>query len=248
MATTGEHAEKDWDYNVDKNRFIYVWVASEDHVFVAAVENNWDGTLTASYECPFPGDYLVHVEDVDLKAKGEDSSKLGRGRPITGSPFSLTVSGEPSIRVDDLPVCGDTTATSARNKHGEEEEGEAGEDAASAFWRTGSWVSSNLASEAHGVLRDGWVFQPKACAYETFTYDDLMLLAGLEEPTWFLALGNSILRGVFLTLVDMALAKGQKDNFSSSVLRKCWGFVDVRIGSLRITYQVCHALEVYIRI
>ncbi|CAM9934848.1 unnamed protein product [Pylaiella littoralis] len=224
---SGEQAEEqedeeDWDYNFDKKRFIYVWVAGEDHVFVAAVENNGDGTLTAVYECPFPGEYLVYVEDVDLKAKFED--KFRRGWPIVGSPFSLTVSGEPSIRVDDLPGGGG-------------EGGAEAEDAESAFWRTGSWVSSNLASKERGVLRDGWAFQPKACAYETFTYDDLMLLVALEEPTWFLAMGNSTLRGIFLTLVDMALATGQKDEFQTSVLTKCWGFVDIRIGNLRMSYQ-----------
>lgn len=213
---------------MDKKRFMYVWAASEDSVFVAEVENNFDGTLTATYEASFPGSYLVHVEDVDLRIKDD---KLERGRPIVGSPFSLTVSGEPAVRVDDLPVCG-----SGVSNGGDNDIEEAG--VASDYWRAGSWVSSALASPKHGVLRDGWVFQPKECAYEAFSYDDLMALAGLEEPTWLLALGNSILRGVFLTLVDMALAKGQKDAFPTSVLAKCWGFSDVRIGNLRLTYQV----------
>lgn len=226
-----EVPDGEWDYNVDKKRFIYVWVASEDSVFAAAVENNLDGTLTASYESSFPGSYLVHVEDVDLRIKDD---KFQRGRPIVGSPFSLTVTGQPSVLVDDLPVCGSGGGGTYGNDDGDSEEAEL----ASEYWRAGSWVSSSVASLKHGVLRDGWVFQPKDCAYEAFSYDDLMLLAGLEEPTWLLALGNSILRGVFLTLVDMALAKGQKDGFATSVLAKCWGFSDVKIGNLRLTYQV----------
>lgn len=221
-----EIPEGEWDYNVDKKRFVYVWVAGEDSVFVAEVVNKFDGTLTATYEAAFPGSYLVHVEDVDLRIK----DKLRRGRPIVGSPFSLTVSGAPSVRVDDLPVCGSGSGTVDYN--GDEAE------VAAEYWRAGSWVSSRLASPRHGVLRDGWMFQPKDCAYEAFSYEDLMLLAGRKEPTWLLALGNSILRGVFLTLVDMALAKGQKDAFPTSVLAKCWGFSDVRIGNLRLTYQV----------
>lgn len=216
----GQQENPDWEYNVDKKRFIYVWVASEDNVFVAGVRNNGNGTLTATYESSFPGDYLIHVEDVNLRVQDH----FGRGRPIVGSPFSLTVSGDPAVDVDALPVCG-----------GQEEEEE---DLASSYWRTGSWVSSNIAARNHGVLRDGWVFQPKTCVYEAFSYDDLMLLAGLDEPTWLLALGNSILRGVFLTILDMALAQGQKDEFSTSVVKKCWGFIDVRIGNLRISYQV----------
>lgn len=220
-----EGEEPDWDYNLDKKRFIYVWVASRDNVFIAAVENNGDGTLTASYETSFPGDYLVHIEDVNLRIKGDD---FGRGRPITGSPFSLTVSGEPAIDVDALPMCGSGST-------GNDEL----EDMESAFWRTGSWVSSNIAAQSHGVLRDGWVFQPKTCAYEAFSHEDILLLAGLEERTWLLAMGNSILRGVFLTLMDMALAEGQKDDFSTSVVKKCWGFIDLHIGNLRLSYQVC---------
>lgn len=206
------------EWNVDKKRFLYVWIANEDSVFIAGVENNGDGTLTASYESSFPGTYLVYVEDVDLHI--DDS--FARGQPIIGSPFLLTVSGEPALDVDGLPVCGT----------------EADEGIESSFWRPGSWVSSNVASAKHGVLRDGWVFQPKGCVHDTFSYDDLMLLASLEEPTWLLAMGNSILRGVYLSLLDMVLARGQKDNFGSSAIQKCWGFVDIRIGNLRLTYQV----------
>ncbi|CAM9322880.1 unnamed protein product [Laminaria digitata] len=64
-----------------------------------------------------------------------------------------------------------------------------------------------------------------------------MLLASLEEQTWLLAMGNSILRGAYLSLVDMVLARGQKDNLDTSAIQKCWGFADVRIGNLRLTYQ-----------
>ena len=211
------------EWNVDKKRFIYVWISNEDNIFIAAVENNGDGTLTASYESSFPGTYLVYIEGVDLHNRDE----FGRGQPIVGSPFSLTVSGQPALDIDALPVCGTQD-----------------EDVETSFWRPGSWVSSNVASPNHGVLRDGWVFQPKACVHDTFSYDDLMLLASLEEPTWLLAMGNSILRGVYLSLVDMVLARGQKDNLGSSAIQKCWGFVDIRIGNLRITYQVCPQLSV----
>ncbi|CAN0347196.1 unnamed protein product [Ectocarpus sp. 6 AP-2014] len=89
-------------------------------------------------------------------------------------------------------------------------------------------------------MRNGWVFQPKSCVLDTFSYEDLMLLASLDnESTWLLVLGGSVQRGVFLTLIDMVLAAGQKHDISSSVLQKCWGYADVRIGNLRLTYQVC---------
>ncbi|CAN0440332.1 unnamed protein product [Ectocarpus sp. 12 AP-2014] len=65
-----------------------------------------------------------------------------------------------------------------------------------------------------------------------------MLIASLDnESTWLLVLGGSVQRGVFLTLIDMVLAAGQKNDISLSVLQKCWGYADVRVGTLRLTYQ-----------
>ncbi len=186
-----------------------------------------DGVLTATFTCDFPGEYLVHVEEVEMGRNSE-------GRPIDGSPFSLRVAGRaPALDVDALPVCDspEDPADGVRDS----------------FWRPGTWLSSRAASAAHGVARDGWVFQPKTCALEAFSHEELTLLAagrGGEEPTWLLVLGGSVQRGVFLTLVDMALERGQKDEMESSAVQKCWGYADVRIGNLRLTYQVsfelCH--------
>ena len=149
-------------------------------------------------------------------------SRNDEGRPIAGSPFSLTITGAPTIDVDKLPLCGTDEQ----------------EDMMESFWRPGTWLSSRLASATHGVIRNGWVFQPKTCVYDTFTYEDLVLLASLREETWILVLGSSVQRGVFLTLVDMALEQGQKDDLSQSVLQKCWGNANVRVGNLRLTFQV----------
>ncbi|CAM9854708.1 unnamed protein product, partial [Ectocarpus fasciculatus] len=188
---------------MDDKHFVYVWIASADHVFHAAVVNNGDGTLTVTYESPYPGDYLVHIEDVctDMNVVGRGNKHpRERAKAIKNSPFKLTISGEVAVDVDGLPLC-------------DAEE----EDEEDTFWRMGSWISSNLASAQHGVLRDGWVFQPKNCVHDTFSYDDLMLLAkDVKEPTWLLILGTSVQRGVFLTLVDMVLAQGQKSDFATS--------------------------------
>lgn len=212
---------------MDDKHFVYVWIASTDHVLHAAVVNNGDGTLTATYESPYPGDYLVHIQDVctDMSVVGRGKKRpWERAKAIVDSPFKLTISGEIAVDVDDLPLCD--------AEHPQEDE----EDT---FWRTGSWISSKFASAKHGVLRDGWVFQPKTCVHDTFSYDDLMLLAtGLKEPTWLLILGTSVQRGVFLTLVDMVLAQGQKSDFATSAIQKCWGFAEIRVGNLRLTYQV----------
>lgn len=155
----------------------------------------------------------MYIEEVHLFEE--------EGRPFVDGPFPLTITGSsPTLDVDSLPVCSSF------------------EDVRDTFWRPGTWLSSRVASAAHGVARDGWVFQPKSCVHDTFSYDDLMLLASLEEPTWILVMGTSVQRGVFLSLVDMVLAQGQKDHFGYSTLSKCWGYAEVRIGNLRLTYQV----------
>ncbi|CAB1098061.1 unnamed protein product [Ectocarpus sp. CCAP 1310/34] len=208
-----------WE-RIRSRRFIYVWIANEDQILTAEVVDGGrkDGTLTATYKSDFPGNYSVHIEEVQLSKKGE-------GVPILGSPFSLTIAGDaPTLNVNSLPVCSSDE--------------DANTDIADTFWRPGTWLSSNVASAAHGVMRNGWVFQPKSCVFDTFSYEDLMLLASIGgEPTWLLVLGGSVERGVFLTLIDMVLAAGQKQGIRSSVLNKCWGYADVRVGNLRLTYQ-----------
>ncbi|CAM9938670.1 unnamed protein product [Ectocarpus sp. 4 AP-2014] len=210
----------DWKPN-SSTRFIYVWIANKDQILIAEVVNGGskNGTLTATYKSDFPGDYLVYVDEVE-------SSKKDEGVPILGSPFSLTIAGNaPTLDVNSLPVC---------STHED-----ANKDIADTFWRSGTWLSSNVASAAHGVMRNGWVFQPESCVFDTFSYEDLMLLASLDgKPTWLLVLGGSVQRGVFLTLVDMVLAARQKHDIQSSVVQKCWGYADVRVGNLRLTYQV----------
>eukprot|EP00903_Cladosiphon_okamuranus_P015286 g14126.t1 len=62
-------------------------------------------------------------------------------------------------------------------------------------------------------------------------------LADLEEQTWLLILGNSVFRGLYLTLVDMILRQDQKGDLRSSALQKCWGYADFQVGNLRVTYQ-----------
>lgn len=91
-------------WNLSNDLFIYVWIAGEDQIFIAEVVNNSNNdddndnggktnngttTLTATYQSSFPGEYLIYVEEVRLTRHDE-------GRPIQGSPFSLTVAGAPT--------------------------------------------------------------------------------------------------------------------------------------------------------
>lgn len=138
-------------------------------MLAAEVVNNNDGTLTATYFSDFPGQYHVYIEEVDMTRP-----RLERAYPLKGSPFNLLISGEETLDIDNLTPCNGL------------------DDSASAdFWRSGTWLSSRVASAHHGTLRNGWVFQPNRCIHEAYTYDDLMVLAALEEPTWIVILGEN---------------------------------------------------------
>lgn len=141
---------------------------SDGQMFAAEVVNNMDGTLTATYTSDFPGQYFVYIEEIDMSR-----SRLQRARYFKGSPYNLTISGDVTLDVDNLPSCNEVDASGYDD-----------------FWRLGTWLSSREASAEHGTLRNGWVFQPKQCVHETYSYDDLMVLAALEEPTWIVILGE----------------------------------------------------------
>ncbi|CAM9537099.1 unnamed protein product, partial [Choristocarpus tenellus] len=86
-------------WNVEIDRFIYVWLSGSAEVSTAIVTSNSDGTLTAMYSVAFPGRYDIHIEDVDLANKAV--------YPIIDSPFKLTVTGQPKLDPDALPLCSD---------------------------------------------------------------------------------------------------------------------------------------------
>lgn len=219
VGEDGSPPEVPGPWNLDPVRFVYVWIANSDQMMAAEVSNNGDGTLTASYSSDIPGEYLVYVEDVRTTRTQYGIQPVS---PVVGSPFKLTISGPSLLDMDALPVCG----TDLQDGTPEE------------TWRIGTWMSSKVASARHGVMRDGWVFQPKNCVYDTFSYTDLMMLANAEKPVWLLVTGTSVQRGIFLSLLDMVLTKDKKADMKKSAHQKCWGWTDFRLGNLRISYQV----------
>lgn len=137
-------------------------------MFAAEVVNNDNGTLTATYVSDFPGQYVVYIEEIDMSRR-----RLERAHPLVGTPFNLLISGEETLDVNNLTPCNDLDNSTSAD-----------------FWRSGTWLSSRVASAQHGTLRNGWVFQPKNCIHEAYTYDDLMVVAALEETTWIVILGK----------------------------------------------------------
>ena len=95
-------------------------------------------------------------------------------------------------------------------------------------------------------LRWGYAFRPNhgRCYYEAWTPRDLVAYATNSSlpKQWILVAGTSRLRGVFLSLADHLL-EGQRGEFEA--ISKCWGRMDVEVGSLRLTFQDFRAQDIF---
>ncbi len=100
----------------------------------------------------------------------------------------------------------------------------------------GHWLGPAQQIPTDLKMRTGWSFVSSICKLETFTSDDIEA-ASLLEATSIAVLGTSRERGVFLTLVDMALRDEEKFYMRSSRVDKCWGRAQVRLNNLEFIYQ-----------
>ncbi|XP_071849911.1 uncharacterized protein [Apostichopus japonicus] len=199
-----------------KKFFFSVLAVGEKHIFYASASGVDVNSLEVNYTYipEFPGKYDLFVEAISRKSQTQ----------LPGSPFKLVVDG-PSIneeerrkKADQLPSCQTLPQTDLS-------------------WLEGHWVTRDLAGEKRGTLRSGWVLQPNRCTIDIFTKDDLKLAASSPTLKTILVLGRSTERGVFLSLVDILLERQEKVNITRSMLWKCWGFMEVRVGNLRFIYQ-----------
>ena len=94
-------------------------------------------------------------------------------------------------------------------------------------------------------LRWGYTFRPNhgRCYYEAWTPRDLVTYATNASlpKRWILVAGTSRVRGVFLALADHLLA-GRRGEFAA--IAKCWGRLEVEVGSLRLTFQDYRAQDI----
>ncbi|KAJ8051085.1 hypothetical protein HOLleu_04522 [Holothuria leucospilota] len=191
---------------------------SDNHMFVADPSPFIQGRdeIHFSYTPTLAGEYDFYIEQLQ-RSKADQYQ-------IPGSPFRLTIEGakvneEAEIKfTDSLPSC----QTIPQNN---------------LSWVEGSWKTRKLVGSKHGVLRSGWVFQPKICSFDIFTQEELTIAAASSEPRSIVILGSSTERGIFLSLVDLILSDREKVHFNVSDFGKCWGFAELQVGSLRIIYQ-----------
>ncbi|KAJ8047374.1 hypothetical protein HOLleu_06358 [Holothuria leucospilota] len=198
--------------------FFSVLAVGEDYIFAGNPQHVDKNSTHVSFTFvpSLPGEYELYVEEIISIPPWQ--------KQVSGSPFRLIVRGHEldtddlKVQTDNLPSC----QTISR------------EDPS---WVEGAWMTRKLTGKKHGVLRSGWVFQPKRCSFDTFTTDDIEIASHSKVPKTIAILGSSTERGIFLSLVDLALHKHEKRNLSKSDLSKCWGFVEFRLGNLHFIYQ-----------
>jgi len=128
----------------------------------------------------------------------------------------------------------------------------------------GRWVECDAAGIApEQCLFDGWVYLPYNCQWDLVNTIDALEIskeiadARSGQPVWIVVTGSSIERGTLHALVDMlgsignydpatgdidgsvadALFKGINDVRGQGSTTKCWGWYDVQIGNIRLSYQ-----------
>ncbi|XP_071836604.1 uncharacterized protein [Apostichopus japonicus] len=187
------------------------------HIFAIPPSSVLNDTLEIhfSYTPTLPGNFDLYVEEITSSSQ----------KQLPGSPFELFIAG-PTVNenqrrkeTDKLPSCQTIPQYDPS-------------------WSEGEWVTRDLAGNERGTLRSGWVLQPKRCSFDIFTTDDLVRASLEPTPKTIAVIGRSTERGIFLSLVDLALKKEEKSNLDySSVFWKCWGLEEFRVGSLRFFYQ-----------
>ena len=104
----------------------------------------------------------------------------------------------------------------------------------------GEWIGPGDTRASLGKIRTGWAFAPTTCSIETFSIDDLSRIAhSTTTPKTIIAvIGTSRERGVFLSMVDMALYEEEKSELETSKTGKCWGRTSIQVGDkLQFIYQ-----------
>jgi len=99
----------------------------------------------------------------------------------------------------------------------------------------GDWLGPDF--KLPNKIRTGWTFVPSPkmnCKLETFSHNELQ---NIPKKKKIFVLGSSILRGVFLSMVDLLLGRREKEMLMQSVIGKCWGRAKVSKGNLELMYQ-----------
>ena len=243
---------------------LLVWIESIDTKAVFAVpafskneddENNNDLIVRTAIEDP--GRYRIHVVPYHMKTlEAGAHGTVGDIRPLPESPWLIDVlPNEQQDAADQDTV--DKTSIQLPTRICDSSDLE--------YSGKGRWVecaTANIPEEQ--CLYDGWVYLPNNCQWDLLPHIDALNLSKEiadnrdGKPVWIVVTGSSIERGTLHALVDMLggigrydpdpSVNGVRESIADSLFKgvenirgagstvKCWGWYDVQIGNIRLSY------------
>jgi len=191
---------------------LYLQLTGERRLYTAAEVGYDSGSTAYRALMDAPGRYSLTVTELFLKrAQGDpiDHRVVSEQQLSVGGSVAAAVRAEAARRAS-LPRCFQPDGSLEQN------------------WFAGHWDTSTA----------DFAYVPDQCAFDQWSPEELRLVSA--APTgprrWVLVLGSSKDRGVYSRLIDLVLRHEEKDKFHHSVVQKCWGWLDVRLGRLRLTF------------
>jgi hypothetical protein len=208
-----------------------------------------DDNLMAYATIPDPGEYRAHVAGYDISEREKGAhGTIATVLAAKHSPYYFTVKSAS----DELMNSNSTFNLPRRKCQFSDLEGSG----------QGRWVECAAAGISRSeCLADGWIFIPNHCRHTvTTSLDTLEQSRAIAEkrhgqPVWIVFTGTSVDRGSFHALVDHVAAVGMleggamnrsvadalfedvEDRRGRGSTTKCWGWIDVQVGSIRLSYQ-----------
>eukprot|EP00977_Amphora_coffeiformis_P004125 scaffold828_cov117-Amphora_coffeaeformis.AAC.4 len=207
-------------FNFNLTSYYSVMALAHDRFTVAAMQLNTpknSSTLEFTLNFSFPGNYSVHVYETKMVTIAQRvAPKL-----VEPSPFDLAI----HFRNEDgknqrRPPCQSLPPGGLVPWYGE--------------WIGPRGSTGTRDEDGFKKMRTGWSYVSRKCVLEIFDAEDM---AATTEPTTIAFLGTSRERGIFLSMVDMALRSEEKQELATSKVGKCWGRASVQVNNLKLIYQ-----------
>jgi len=188
--------------------------------------------IVSSLSSPFEVSYLpldsglYEVHLLEIRDRGNYSIKY-----LEGSPFSLKVTGSAQFP---SKFCHDFSLHYELDKQLYDKSGLL-QKRFGGRWLRCKDLPSHI-REA-GCTSEGWVWIPQSCYYKILPIGSYQSLMHLQKPLWVMIFGSSTIRAQFFFWLMQVLPQVNLQGLPESSLWKCWGYMDVRIGSLRVSYK-----------
>lgn len=252
LQVVSRNSQTPWTCMNSSQPTVFAWFRSVDQniVFAApaipiSVMDASLNKLSVNYRIMDPGLYEVFVISVSTQmvSQGNHGNTLSVQR-ILDRPLALEVRQQQVDRRDGLQQRRNASLIRTPTKVCKLDDD-----------LDGRWVRCSHEFCPTFCLRDGWKFVPHSCRFRLYHPSEALEVAhdvvGDSKPLWIVFFGSSVIRGTMHTLVDMLLPGF--DLFSTSQSApgagsptKCWGWTDIQVGSIRVSYQdwrVLHYLD-----